>query len=127
MANLVFDFTAPLLDTRTTSLLGEPFTVPAQGASTRTFHASIEGAQDASERAARQALQLLTAYRQYGDLTDAEMEAKTGIQRSSVIPRRRELMKRGLVVEVGHRKNPASGVTNTTFGITKESCDARLP
>jgi len=62
-------------------------------------------------------LQLLAAYKQSGPLTDAEVAERTGLMRTSVIPRRRELMKRGLVVEVGSRKNEQSGVTNTTFGL----------
>lgn len=93
---------------------------PFTGASVRTRHASSEGARNASERVGRQMLALLTAYKQAGSegLTDAEMEKVTTIDRSSVIPRRRELMKRGLVVELGSRKNPDSGVTNTSFGLS---------
>lgn len=94
------------------------FDAPVQhGGSLRTTHASQEGARDASERVGRQMVTLLTAYRSYGDLTDVEMEQKTGVQKSSVIPRRRALMARGLVQEIGHRKNPATGISNTTFGL----------
>lgn len=98
-----FDFSAP---------------VQTQG-SLRSTHASSEGAKHASERVGRQMLQILTAYAQYGPLTDAEVEEHTTIRRTSVIPRRRELMKRGLVEEVGHRKNPQTGITNTVFDRTK--------
>lgn len=94
------------------------FSAPIQTrGSLRTQHASAMGALKADERMGRQMVLLLTAYRQHGPLTDAEMAERIGIQRSTVIPRRRELMARGLVVEVGHRKNPQSGVTNTTFGL----------
>jgi hypothetical protein len=89
--------------------------------SVRTWHSSACGAIDAGRRSGRQALTILSAYRQYGSLTDAEVETRTQIQRSSVIPRRRELMRLGLVMEIGFRKNPASGVTNTTFGVTVRS------
>lgn len=112
---LAFDFAKPPVDVTQVSPLG----VPYQGSTARTLHASHQGAVDASERVGRQMLALLTAYRQFGDLTDAEMKQHTGIQRSSVIPRRRELMKRGLVHEVGSRKNPDSGVTNCTFGLAR--------
>lgn len=66
-------------------------------------------------------LALLTIYRKAGPLTDAEAAERTGLMRTSIIPRRRELMKRGLVVEVGHRKNPTTGITNTTFGLSGET------
>ena len=101
MTQPVFDFTAP---------------VQTQG-SVRSRHASAEGARHAEERIGRQMLEVMTAYRQYGPLTDVEVEAKTGIQKSSIIPRRRELQKRGLVVELGHRKNPTTGISNTVFGL----------
>ncbi len=84
--------------------------------SIRTRHASSEGAKAAGELTARQMLRVLTAY-QGGPLTDIEVEAVTGIDKSSVIPRRRELQRVGLVVEVGHRQNPKSGKSNTTFGL----------
>lgn len=94
------------------------FTAPVQTrGSLRTRHASAQGATSANERVARQMVTILDAYRQHGPLTDIEMEARTAIQKSSVIPRRRALMQRGLVVEIGHRKNPATNITNTVFGL----------
>lgn len=98
-----FDFSAPVQP------LGSP----------RTRHASAMGARDASERVGRQMLQLLTAYKQAGPdgLTDAEAAERTGFMRTSIIPRRRGLMKIGLVVEIGHRKNHTTGISNTTFGL----------
>mgnify|MGYP001613731341 CR=1 FL=1 len=101
MQQVDFNFSAPI------QLLG----------SVRSRHASAEGAKAAGEAIGRQMVLLLTAYRQHGVLTDAAMAELTGIQRSSVIPRRRDLIKRGLVVEVGHAKNPQTGITNTTYGL----------
>jgi hypothetical protein len=60
---------------------------------------------------------VLTAYGQNGALTDIDVEFLTGINRTSVIPRRRELMKRSLVVEVGTKKNEQSGRSNTTYDL----------
>jgi hypothetical protein len=94
------------------------FSVPIQQlGSVRSRHASAMGAQASGEVAGRQMVTLLTAYREHGSLTDIEIETVTGVQKSSVIPRRRALQKRGLVVEIGHRVNPASGVSNTTYGL----------
>lgn len=93
------------------------FDPPFTGSSPRTRHASSQGAQDASERVGRQMVTLLTIYRQQGPLTDAEAAERTGLMRTSIIPRRRELMRRGLVVETGFKKNEQTGVRNTTFGL----------
>lgn len=94
------------------------FSVPIQQlGSVRSRHASAMGAQAAGEVAGRQMVTLLTAYQEHGSLTDIEMETVTGVQKSSVIPRRWALMARGLVVEIGHRKNPKSGISNTTYGL----------
>lgn len=90
---------------------------PFTGSSPRTRHSSHQGAQNASERVGRQMLALLTIYRQHGSQTDAEAAEKSGLMRTSIIPRRRELMRLGLVVEVGSRKNEQTGVTNTVFGL----------
>lgn len=97
----------------------ETVQTPFTGSSQQSKHTSFLGAQDASSRAANQCIRLLEMYAKHGSLTDAEMETLTGIQRSSVIPRRRELQHRGLVQEIGSRKNPASGITNTTYGLSK--------
>lgn len=94
------------------------FTAPIQQqGSLRSRHASAEGAKSVSERIGRQMVVLMTAYKQHGPLTDAEAAEKTSIQRSTIIPRRHELMKRGLVVEVGHKRNEQTHVTNTTYGL----------
>lgn len=106
-----FDFAAEPVDPRS-----EPVP-PSRGNTTRTKHCSEMGALDVQHRVGAQHETLLKAYRTHGDLTDAEMEEWAGIDRSTVIPRRHELMKRGLVVEVGTRKNVRTGVSNTTFGL----------
>ena len=103
----------------TSSSQPEPLRLPFNGRSTRTRRSSRDGAVNASERAATQCIRMLTAYKEAGSLTDAEMSERLGIQRSSVIPRRRELMHRGLVQELGQRKNPATNIINTTFGLAE--------
>lgn len=47
------------------------------------------------------------------DWTDAELAMHLGIQRSTVNARRAEMID---VIETGTRKNPATGVSNTTWG-----------
>lgn len=92
--------------------------VQTQG-SLRSRHSSAMGAQAVQPKVAEQMARVYAAYQKFGALCDTEVELKTGIQRSSIIPRRRELQKLGLVKEIGHRKNPQSGVSNTTFGVAK--------
>lgn len=77
-------------------------------------HCSAMGALKAQPNKEAQHQRMLAMYRQHGGLTDAEMEALTGIDRSSVTPRRTELIKLGLVESdpAGTRKNPQSAVSN---------------
>jgi hypothetical protein len=94
------------------------FTAPFTGSSPRTRHSSHQGALKAEERIGRQMVTLLTIYR-LGDWTDAEMAERSGLMRTSVIPRRRSLMQRGFVEEKGHRRNEQTGVSNTVFGLAR--------
>ncbi len=98
-----FDWTAPV----------------QQGGSIRSRHCSSEGALAAQEVLARQLMKVLTAYGEHGELTDIDVERLTGIQKSSVIPRRRSLQLRGLVMELGTKKNEESGRSNTTYGLVR--------
>jgi hypothetical protein len=122
MAQGGFDFTVPPADVTTTSPTGQslaslPPIAPAQGVSR---HCSAMGALKASEHAEAQMQRVLVAYREHGPLTDAEVEKLTGIGRSSVIPRRTELVRRGLVEKDGRtRKNPATGVSNTLWRLRR--------
>lgn len=103
------------------SMISENLTLPFSGSTRTTRQCSRDGAVSGEERVGRQMVTLLTIYRREGALTDAEAAEKTGLMRTSIIPRRRELMTRGLVVEVGHRKNPTTGIMNTTFGLSGET------
>lgn len=111
-----FDFSAPAADLVTTSPTGRalPPIAPASGVSR---HCSAMGALKAQSFAEAQMQRVLAAYREHGPLTDAEVESITGIDRSSVIPRRTELVKRGLVEKDDGRTrtNPKSGISNTLW------------
>lgn len=88
-----------------------------QGGSLLSRHCSSMGAVAASEVAGRQMLTVLLAYKTHGPLTDIDVASLTGVQKSSVIPRRRALMKAGLVVEVQIRVNPVTGRPNMTYAV----------
>lgn len=78
---------------------------------------SKEGAAFASERVARQALTILTAYATHGPMNDRETEAITTIKDTTVCARRRDLRLRGLIMPYGKEK-AATGVNNTKWGLT---------
>jgi hypothetical protein len=84
-----------------------------------TSETSQQGAQKAAQTAAAQCQRLLKAYRDHGDLTDAEAAFFLNLERSTVIPRRHECQRTGQVVEKGARVNPKSGVRNTVYGLTE--------
>lgn len=94
----------------------ESLSLPFQGAEPMSRHCSHAGAVAAIERVGRQCLELMTAYRERGALTDAEAALVLGIERSTINARRAELVKRGLVRAVGTKKNESTGVSNTTWG-----------
>jgi len=120
MADLAFDFSAPVVDPSQFAPTGEARAPIQQRGSLRSRHASAEGAKAVEPHVERQARQVLECYRQHGPLCDTEVEIKTGIARSSVIPRRRALMKQGRVVEVAaFRKNPISGKNNTAYDVVR--------
>lgn len=110
-----FDWSTPAVDVSQVSPVGVPI---QQHGSLRSRHSSSEGAKAVQPHAERQMCTVLDTYKTHGPLCDTEVELLTGIDRSSVIPRRRELEKRGLVIEVGFRKNPKSGRSNTAFNAT---------
>jgi hypothetical protein len=93
------------------------FTVPvAPSASRLAKHASWTGAVSASERVGRQALALLTLYRQVGPLTDRAAAEQLGLERSSICARRNELIRRGLVQAIDLVKTDRR-TRNTRWGL----------
>lgn len=91
---------------------------PFTGKSWNAVECSKAGAEQATAHCSRQCDHLLALYAEHGDLTDAESATLMGLERSSVIPRRRELERRGLVKAIGKRVNAKSGIVNTTWGIS---------
>jgi len=94
----------------------ETFSLPFSGSVTLSRHCSHQGALSAFERVGRQALELLTAYRQRGPLTDAAAAQVLGVERTTINARRAELRRRGLVQAVDTVKG-AHGVANTRWGL----------
>jgi hypothetical protein len=91
----------------------QPVSVPyARGSKT-----SKAGAIKASRVSGKQCLTLLGYYESHGPLTDAEAAKLMTVERSTINARRNALMRAKLVVEVGTRKNPTSGILNTTYGV----------
>lgn len=62
---------------------------------------------------------MLGHYRLYRELTDAEMADLLGVERTTVIPRRSELMTAKQVRAVGIRMNEKTGVPNRTYGLSR--------
>lgn len=82
-------------------------------------HCSRMGAEDVATRSEFQRERLYNAYFLNGPMTDSEAADWLSLERSSIIPRRTELMDAGRVQKVGHRKNAATGISNTTWGLVK--------
>lgn len=95
------------------------FTAPFSGSTPLSKHTSWLGAQSAAERIGRQSLELLTAYRERGPLTDAEAAEVLNVERSTINARRNELVQRGLVEAIGTKENPQTGVQNVTWYLQK--------
>lgn len=96
----------------------DTFSLPFQGVEDISRHCSHAGAVAASERVGRQCVELLAAYARHGALTDAEAATHLGVERTTINARRAELIRRGLVVATGTKKNAATGIRNTTWGLT---------
>jgi predicted ArsR family transcriptional regulator len=94
----------------------DTLSLPFQGSTPLSHHCSYEGARDASERVGRQCVELLTAYKERGPLTDRQAAAVLGVDNTTICARRNELFKRKLVVAVdsviGERGRP-----NTRWGL----------
>lgn len=101
------------------------FDLPFQGAEPVSRHCSHAGALAASERVGRQCVALLAAYALHGPLTDAEAAMHLGVERSTINARRAELIRRRLVEAHGTRKNPATGISNTSWGLTAAAAPTR--
>ena len=94
----------------------EPLRLPFSGTTPISRHCSYEGAQTAAEHAGRLALKLFALYASHGPQTDAEAAMRLGVGRSSINSTRANLVRLGLVQAVGTKKNPETGVNNTTWG-----------
>lgn len=96
-----------------------PLRLPFQGATPLAAHCSAEGARHAAHTATGQAARLLELYRTHGPLTDAEASDLLGIQRCAVNARRWWLIAHHEIdpQPKGSKKNPLTGVRNTTWGI----------
>lgn len=81
---------------------------------------SREGAEAIRPHLGELQKRVLDAYRYAQDrgMTDQEAVAWTRIRLSTLIPRRHELMKRGLVAKIGRRRAP-SGVTVGVYGLVE--------
>lgn len=97
----------------------DSLSLPFSGAEPISRHCSHAGAVAASERVGRQCVELLSAYALHGPLSDAEAAKHLGVERSTINARRAELRRRGLVCAQGTKKNDATGVTNTLWGLVK--------
>jgi len=95
----------------------ETFSMPFSGAENLSRHTSYQGALSASERVGRQCLELLTAYRRLGPLTDAAAAHVLGVERTTICARRNELKRRGFVQAIDTVKGDY-GVSNTRWGLT---------
>lgn len=93
----------------------EPITVPFQPSS----ETSRAGAKRVEKIAGRQCQELAEAYRIKGPMTDHEAAEWLGWERTTVIPRRHQLIHAGQVEKTGTRTNPASGVSNAVYGLKK--------
>lgn len=81
-------------------------------------HCSSMGALKIAPAAAWKRDQLAALYQAHGPLTDQEAADLLRWPRSSVIPRRTELMVEGRVQRVGTKRNPATGISNTTYTVS---------
>jgi len=91
--------------------------IPWQGSTSLSAHASREGAKQAQTRAASQTVRLLELYAQYGPLTDAEAARHLGVERTSINARRAPLVKGGIVVAVDMVPSTRGGGKNTRWGL----------
>lgn len=116
MPNLAFDFSIPPVDPRR-----EGCTAPVQGktATSDAVKNRRAGHAQAAALAKSQQHWVLSCYQDYGPMTDAEVRDALGWERSTVNARRNELMKAGLVQEVGSKKNLQTGVQNTLYGLVQ--------
>ena len=75
----------------------DPLRLPFSGVTPVSRHTSHAGAEDAKDRAGRQALQLLALYRQFGPLTDRQASDLMQVERTTICARRNELVRLRLV------------------------------
>jgi hypothetical protein len=91
--------------------------IPYDGITPQSAHASRQGAEDASARALGQTVRYLGLLKAKGafGLTDAEAAKLLKIERSSVNARRVPLVKAGVVIADGFRMGPTGKIRNTVW------------
>lgn len=113
-----FAFDLPLSDVAQVSASGRSIDPPHQTKATgAALHCSQMGAKAARVFASQQRERMMAIYAERGPLTDCEMEAISGIDKSSITPRRNELIKFGVVEKDDGRtrRNPRTGISNTLW------------
>lgn len=115
--NTLFDFSVPPVDPAKESVA--PFT----GSTVVSRECSALGAERIERARSRLQRELVAAYQVFGPLTDAEAAAQLNVERTTVIPRRVELIRAGVVdpEPKGVRVNPKSRVSNSTWGLKQTS------
>lgn len=106
-----FEFHTPPVDPRTEA--------PVNGSTPVSRECSEAGAQRIDGARSRLQREVMALYQVFGPLTDREVADKLGIERTTVIPRRVELIALGVVdaEPKGVRRNLKSGVFNSTWGL----------
>lgn len=92
----------------------QPFPTAPYATGSATSKAGADAVQGSLQR---RCAELLNVYLEHGPLTDLEAAHYLGWERTSVIPRRHQLVRRGQVQKCGTRKNPRSGVENDVYGL----------
>lgn len=94
-----------------------PIDVPYSGKGDAEL-CSRDGAQRVIVKAGTQAWKVFFALKGKGALTDHELKHETGLELNVVNPRRRWLVKKGLVKPVGSKIGPC-GIPNTLWEIAE--------
>lgn len=118
-----FAFDLPLWDVASVSAGGTRIAPPHQGKATgAALHCSQMGAKEARVFASQQRERMMAIYAERGPVTDCEMEAIAGIDKSSICARRNELIKFGVVEKDDGRtrKNRKTGISNTLWRIRED-------
>lgn len=91
--------------------------LPFQGTEPISRHCSYQGAKASQLKAGSQSWKVFLALRDR-PLTMHELEAVCDLPLATICARLGFLRSKGLVQAIGARKNPNSGVSNTTWSVT---------